>query len=184
MSRAGPPGGLTFDPSAAALGLCGFYWRKLPERFHHLLTPLGFAVTAAAEVVLGLCLRSGALGGPLLPLVLLVLGAGLGTGYSPLVTHALAQVPAADAADARGLFTTSLQLGQLTGVATFGSPFLRLAVKTASPSHTGTRAGLPSSSRAIAVTSGWLAALFAVALVAALPLARAVAGARRRTRSA
>jgi Major Facilitator Superfamily len=176
--------GLTFAPSAAAFGLCGFYWRKLPERFHHLLTPLGFAVTAAAEVVLGLYLRSGAHGGPTLPLVLLVLGAGLGTGYSPLVTHALARVPPADAAGASGLFTTSLQLGQVIGVATFGSLFLSLAVKTASAAHSGTRAGLPSSSHAIAVTSGWLAALFAVALLAALPLARAVAGARRRARSA
>jgi acid phosphatase family membrane protein YuiD len=38
---------------------------------------------------------------------------------------------------------------------------------------------LPSSPHAIAVTSGWLALLFALALIAALPLARTVAVLRR-----
>jgi MFS family permease len=171
--------GLTFGPSAAAFGLCGFYWRRLPGRFHHVLTPAGLAVAAAAEVVLGLDLRSGTHGGALLPVVLLVLGAALGVGYSPLVTHALAQVPPADAADASGLLTTTLQLGQVTGVAIFGSLFLSLAARTDRAAHGAARAGLPSSPHAIAVTSGWLALLFAVALAAALPLARTVAGSRQ-----
>jgi MFS family permease len=172
--------GLTFAPSAAAFGLCGFYWRKLPGRFHHVLTPAGLAVAAAAEIVLGLDLRSGTHGGLLLPVVLLVLGAALGVGYSPLVTHALAHVPPADAADASGLLTTALQLGQVTGVATFGSLFLSLAARAGGAAvHAGTRAGLPSSPHAIAVTSGWLALLFALALIAALPLARTVAALRR-----
>ena len=178
--------GLTFAPSAAAFGLCGFYWRRLPPRLHPLLTPAGLAVAAVAEAFLGLDLRSGTHGGPLLLVILIVLGAALGTGYSPLITHGLAQVPPADAADASGLLTTTLQLGQVTGVATFGSLFLTLAAKTGGAAHTAGQAahtagqaGLPSSAHAIAVTSGWLAVLFAVAAIAALPLTRTVLRSRQ-----
>jgi MFS family permease len=169
--------GLTFAPAAAAFGLCGFYWRKLPERWQHVLAPAGLGAAAVAEVFLGLDLRSGTNGGPWLPVVLLVLGAALGVGHSPLVTHSLARVPLADAADASGLLTTTLQLGQVIGVAVFGSLFLSLAARAGQP-------GLPTSPHAIAVTSGWLALLFAVAALAAVPLADTVARARRSAGSA
>jgi MFS family permease len=169
--------GLTFAPAAAAFGLCGFYWRKLPERWQHVLTPAGLGAAAVAEVVLGLDLRSGTHGGPWLPVVLLALGAALGLGYSPLVTHSLARVPLADAADASGLLTTTLQLGQVIGVAVFGSLFLSLAARAGQP-------GLPASPHAIAVTSGWLGLLFAVGALTAVPLAGTVARARRSAGSA
>jgi len=168
--------GLTFAPAAAAFGLCGFYWRKLPERWQHALTPAGLAGAAVAEVFLGLDLRSGTHGGPWLPVVLLALGATLGLGYSPLVTHSLARVPLADAADASGLLTTTLQLGQVIGVAVFGSLFLSLAARGGQP-------GLTASPHAIAATSGWLALLFAAGALTAVPLARTVARARRSARS-
>jgi hypothetical protein len=169
--------GLTFAPAAAAFGLCGFYWRKLPERWQHALTPAGLAGAAVAEVFLGLVLRSGTQGGAWLPVVLLALGATLGLGYSPLVTHSLARVPLTDAADASGLLTTTLQLGQVIGVAVFGSLFLSLATRTGQP-------GLPGSPHAITLTSGWLALLFAAGALTAVPLARTVARARRSARSA
>jgi hypothetical protein len=130
-----------------------------------------------AEVLLSLVLRSGTHGGAWLPVVLLALGATLGLGYSPLVTYSLARVPLADAADASGLLTTTLQLGQVIGVAVFGSLFLSLAARTGQP-------GLPGSSHAITVTSGWLALLFAAGALTALPLARTVARARRSAASA
>jgi hypothetical protein len=57
-------------------------------------------------------------------------------------------------------------------VAVFGSLFLSLATRAGDP-------GLPSSPHAIAVTSGWLGLLFAVAALIAVPLARTVAAARR-----
>ncbi|MBO0841226.1 MAG: MFS transporter, partial [Sciscionella sp.] len=34
--------GLIFAPGAAAFGLCGYHWRRLPERVHHLLTVGGY----------------------------------------------------------------------------------------------------------------------------------------------
>ena len=113
---------------------------------------------------------------PWLPVLLLALGAALGLGYSPLVTHSLARVPLADAADASGLLTTTLQLGQVIGVAVFGSLFLSLAARGGQP-------GLTASPHAIAATSGWLALLFAAGALTAVPLARTVARARRSARS-
>jgi hypothetical protein len=51
---------------------------------------------------------------------------GLCGYFSPLVTHALVRVPLAQAGDASGLLTTTIQLGQAVGVAAFGSLFLTL----------------------------------------------------------
>jgi hypothetical protein len=73
-------------------------------------------------------------------------------------------VPLADAADASGLLTTTLQLGQVIGVATFGSLFLTLAQQP----------GQHSSAHAIAATTAWLALLLVMGSVAALSLARVV----------
>jgi hypothetical protein len=79
----------------------------------------------------------------------------------------LAQVPLADAADASGLLTTAVRLGQVVGVAVFGSLFLALA------SHAGPARGLlPAAPHAVEVTSTWLAMVFVAGALAALPLAR------------
>jgi MFS family permease len=170
--------GLTFAPSAAAFGLCGFYWRWLPGRVHHLLTPAGVLLAAVGEVALALDLRGGSRGGVALPLVLLFTGAALGLGYSPLVTHALARVPLADAADASGLLTTTLQLGQVIGVAIFGSLFLTLAAH-GGPAAAVAAGRLPAAPHAIATTSVWIAVLFVVSALTTLPLTRTLARARR-----
>jgi len=65
------------------------------------------------------------------------------------VTHALVRVPLAQAGDASGLLTTTIQLGQAVGVATFGSLFLTL----------DSAPGPAVSGHALAVTFGWLAAV-------------------------
>jgi MFS family permease len=156
--------GLTFAPTAVIFGLCGYFWRRLPARSHHLLTPVGSLVGAAAFVALALDLRAGTRGGPSLYLALVVIGGALALGYSPLVTHSLAGVPPADAANASGLFTTTLQLGQAVGVAAFGSLFLTIAT------HPG---GHPSA-HAITITLVGLAILMAISAAAALPLSRLV----------
>jgi MFS family permease len=165
--------GLTFAPAAAAFGLFGFYWRRLPERLHHALTPAGFATAAGAYLLLGLDLRNGGHGGLPLLAVLLLLGAGLGAGFSPLTTQALVHVPLADAADASGLLTTTLQLGQVIGVATFGSLFLTLA----SPARSGPARLL--SAHAVAAVDGWLALLLVAGAALGMLLARTVLRARR-----
>lgn len=167
--------GLTFAPAAAAFGLLGFYWRRLPERLHHALTPGGFAVAAVAYLLLALDLRTGTHGGATLLVILLVLGSGLGAGFSPLTTQALVHVPVADAADASGLLTTTLQLGQVIGVATFGSLFLTLARPD------GAEPDRQLSAHAISAVDGWLALMLMAGAAFGLLLARTVLRARRAT---
>ena len=75
-------------------------------------------------------------------------------------------------ADASGLLTTTIQLGQAAGVATFGSLFLTL-----DSGRSGAAAVV--SGHALAVTFGWLAAAMVLGVAAGIPLARTVAAARR-----
>jgi hypothetical protein len=96
-----------------------------------------------------------------------VTGGALALGFSPLVTHSLVRVPLHQAADASGLLTTTIQLGQAIGVATFGSLFLTLD----SP-------GPVASGHALAVTLCWLAAVMVFGVIAGIPLARTVRAGR------
>lgn len=75
-------------------------------------------------MVVGLVLRDGGDGGVWMYVAFLGMGVGLALGYSPTLTGALAAVAKEDAADASGLLMTVTQLGQLVGVATFGTLFL------------------------------------------------------------
>jgi hypothetical protein len=95
-------------------------------------------------------------------------GLGLGLSVSPLLTRSLADVPAVLAADASGLLTTTVQLGQLLGVAVVGSVYLSRA--THAPG---------SDAAAMSVAACLLAALSAAALLAATLLARAAQAPRR-----
>jgi hypothetical protein len=81
-------------------------------------------------------------------------------------------VPAARAADASGLLTTTVQLGQLLGVAAIGSVYL---------SRAGSGSGSPRAGASAAAMSGtacWLAALSVAGLVAAAVMVRAARGQR------
>jgi MFS family permease len=167
--------GLTFAPCALVFGFCGYFWRRLPSRTHHLLAPAGCLVAVGGYVAVGLVLRSGSTGGLALQAAMVVTGASLALAFSPLVTHALVRVPLQHAADASGLLTTTIQLGQAIGVATFGSLYLTL------DADRGRVAGpvAATSGHALAVTLVWLAAAVALGAAAGVPLARTVAAARR-----
>jgi MFS family permease len=160
--------GLTFAPCAVVFGLCGYFWRRLPSGLHHLLAPLGSLVAVGGYAWVAFVLHSGGRGGLGLQLALVATGAALALGFSPLVTHALVGVPLPQAADASGLLTTTIQLGQAIGVATFGSLFLTL----------DSARGPVASGHALAVTFGWLAAAMVLGAAAGIPLARTVAAAR------
>jgi MFS family permease len=151
--------GLAMAPGGVVFGVCGFFWHKLPQRVHAWLTPGGYVGSAAAYALLGLSLRDGGDGGALFVAALLLFGLSMGLAYGSLMAHALTHVPLASAADASGLLTTTLQLGQVVGVATFGSVYLTLA------------AG--SSAHAITTTLTWVAVLLLVGVAFAVALARA-----------
>ena len=171
--------GLTFAPCALVFGVCGFFWRRLPGKWHHLLAPAGCLVAVGGYLGVAAVLRAGGPGGPALQGAMVVTGAALAVGFSPLVTHALVRVPLRHAADASGLLTTTIQLGQAVGVATFGSVFLTL--------DAGRGAAGPSvaavSGHALAITMAWLAGVMLFAVAAGIPLARTVAAARAQAAS-
>jgi MFS family permease len=167
--------GLTFAPCALVFGACGYFWRRLPVALHHVLAPLGCLAAVGGYAAVAAVLHSGGSGGLLLQVVLVITGASLALGFSPLVTHSLVRVPLHQAADASGLLTTTIQLGQAVGVATFGSLFLSLDSGRAVSGH-----GLAAASgHALAVTLGWLAGAMVFGVLAGIPLARTVAAARR-----
>ncbi|MFF8509735.1 MFS transporter [Streptomyces sp. NPDC015492] len=119
--------GLTFGPAAVVFGAIGLTWRRLPARIHRALIPGGFVLAAAGALAIGGLLADGGAGGWGLHPALGLLGAGIALAFSPALTGALAAVRPEDAADASGLLATVTQLGQLIGVAAFGTLFLSAA---------------------------------------------------------
>lgn len=155
--------GLAFAPWAAAFGVGGVYWRRIPDALRHLAAPIGYALLATAYLVLGVLTLTGLADGRLLPVVLALAGLGLGIGYCALIASFGGSVSGRYAADVSGLVSTVLQLFAVVGVTGFGSVYLGLT----------TAAGPAPSVRAHAL----LCLLFAVtALVAALAARRSTQG--------
>lgn len=96
----------------------------MARRLAGALTPAGFAVTAVSAAVVGLAFHGGGDGGALLYAGYAGVGIGLALAFSPTLTGTLGTVRPEDAADASGLLATVVQLGQLIGVAAFGTLFL------------------------------------------------------------
>ncbi|MEU6240879.1 MFS transporter [Streptomyces sp. NPDC047024] len=143
--------GLTFAPTAAVFGAVGLGWRRLPRSWWPALSPAGFALTAAGAAWVGLALRGGHSGGVALYGGCVCAGAGLALAFGPVFTGALATVRPEDAADAAGLLATVNQLGQLIGVAAFGTLFLNRLESLGVP-------GAYTSAEAFGVTAWALAA--------------------------
>lgn len=167
--------GLTFAPVAGVFGLVGFYWRALPARLHHALPPAGLAICVAGYVGVAAGFHDGTQDSPLLWTALVVCGAGMGLTLSPLLAQALAHVPPTKTADASGLLTTTMQLGQVVGVAAFGTVYLSLA--TPFPRLPLARAH--TSAHAMSTSAEWMAVLSVVGVVGGLALARAVRRSKR-----
>ncbi|MEU7616504.1 MFS transporter [Micromonospora rifamycinica] len=154
--------GLVFAPWAAAFGVGGVHWHRLPSTVRHLAAPLGYGLLAGAYLILGVLTSAGLADGPVLPAVLAVAGLGLGVGFCALIASFGDTVPGRFAPDVSGLVSTVLQLFAVVGVTGFGSVYLGLT----------TTAGPAPSVRAHAL----LCLLFTVtALVATVAARRATA---------
>jgi MFS family permease len=116
--------GLTFAPMAAGFGLAGLWWRRLPTWSHSRLGFPALALTAAGYAVFGQAVSTGGPVSPALHLVLLLMGGLAGVAYGQLFASALGAVQSEDAADASGVLVTLIQLGNVVGVATFGTLYL------------------------------------------------------------
>ncbi|MFD5798822.1 MFS transporter [Streptomyces diastatochromogenes] len=157
--------GLSFAPTAVVFGAVSLTWRKWPTAWQRALTPAGFALTAVSAAVVGLAFHGGGDGGALLYVGYAGVGVGLALAFSPTLTGALATVRPEDAADASGLLATVVQLGQLIGVAAFGTLFLnRLESLGALRAYT--------SAEAFSVCAWALAGTAAVGAVSGLVLRR------------
>jgi MFS family permease len=132
--------GLTFAPYALGFGVLSLVVPTLPAATARRMAPLGMLVAAGAYAGLGLATRGGSWSdAETLPLLALA-GAGFGAGYSQVTTRAIAQVPAAHAHEASGVFNTINMLGFAFGIATLGSAFLS-AVHAPTPQATGAAFG-------------------------------------------
>ena len=167
--------GLSYLPFAAVFGLAGYNWRRLPAAARRVLVPAGLTVGILAYLALAAGLHAGITA--LTWTGLAAVGLGLGMSVSPLPTQSLTHVPAARAADASGLLTTTVQLGQLLGVAAIGSAYLSCAGSASAPGHAAATAAATSAA-AMSGTALWLAALSAAGLLAAAIMVRAAQGQR------
>jgi Major Facilitator Superfamily len=156
LGRSALATGLTYVPMATVFGLVGYSWRRIPARTYPILPALGLVGCVLAY--LGFALAP--TGGALMWVALVVDGVGMGLAVSPLLALSLLEVPVAQAGDASGLLTTTMQLSQVLGVAVFGTVFLSLRGATA----------------AISATSYGLAVLALAGVVPAVVLARTVLG--------
>ena len=149
--------GLVFAPWAAAFGVAGVYWRRIPRRILPMASPLGYGLLTVSYLAIAGTTLTGRFDGVVLPVLLACAGLGLGAGFLPLVASFGAAVPARLAADVSGLVTTVLQLFAVVGVAGFGTVYLSLT----------TVSGPEPSIRAHAVLCLLFALTTAVATVAA-----------------
>ena len=133
--------GLVFLPSACAFGFTSLSWRRLPPSWHRSLPPAGLLLTALASLGLALAMHTGHIS-VWMELCILCFGLGMGTAFSPMFTIVLSKVAPIYAADASGVLTTVSQLGQIIGVAVYGSVFLSLFHAPSDAAHAGLVAGL------------------------------------------
>jgi predicted MFS family arabinose efflux permease len=153
--------GITFVPAALGFATGSLTWQRLPLGWRRVQVPVGFAFATAGYAATALALRGGGHGGAVLPVALAVNGLGFGYAYSPILGQALRHVVPAHAPDASGLLVTTVQLGQVVGIATFGTLFLSLVDATA----------VPPTAHAIALTGAALAVVAAVAALLGIRLA-------------
>ncbi|GAA4906768.1 MFS transporter [Actinomycetospora succinea] len=153
--------GLEFAPSAIGFATTSLTWQRLPARWHPRVAPTGLFLAVLGYAGSVAVLHDGSPAGLSLMAVLLVLGAALGLGVSPLVGMTLARVPVEDAADASAVVVTVFQLGQVVGVATLGSLYLSLAdvpgAVVSAHAYSWTATGLAIA----AITAGGCATLLA-----------------------
>jgi MFS family permease len=150
--------GLVFLPSAVAFGTASLNWRKIPARFHHRMIPGGLLVSTLAFLGLALSVRHGDISVGM-EVAILFFGGGMGLAFSPMFAFAMAHVPPANAADASGVLSTVNQLGQVIGVAGFGTVYL-----TSVAGHPGNSGHSAMITALLMAAGGLLATVITLAL--------------------
>ncbi|WP_406278697.1 MFS transporter [Embleya sp. NBC_00896] len=117
--------GLTFIPSSVVFAGVSLRWQLLPAAWHPRLPMIGMPIGAVGFALSAWAFGTGQ---PLAVLLaVMVVGSfGLGVAYSPVMMLSLRRVPLPQAPDASGLMVTMIQLGQVLGVAAFGTLYLSI----------------------------------------------------------
>ncbi|MER5756936.1 MFS transporter [Streptomyces sp. NPDC002088] len=160
--------GLTYIPMSVTFGLTGFYWRKIPERLHPVLAPSGLALSALSYGLIAAAMQGGTGGGAMMWMGTILNGVGMGLSVSPVLMQSLVNVPMDKAADASGLLTTIVQLGQVAGVTVYGALYLTLV------SHVGVGTPAHGLGAAMATTATWILVVAALGVIPGVALARVV----------
>lgn len=125
--------GLSFVPMALCFGTASLQWRRLPAGWHRNVPAVGLVAAAAGLALVAAGLNTSG-PGLLFFAAQVPFGLGAGVAFSPLMARALANVAPADAADASGLVTTIVQLGQVVGLSAVGSVYLSVSAAHGSAS--------------------------------------------------
>ena len=132
--------------------------RRLPTWTHPRLAFPALVLCAAGYAVVG---RSMAGGDPIAPgvmLILLMIGVLIGCAYGQLFASALSRVRVEDAADASGVMVTLIQLGNVIGVAVFGTLYLSTLTGTLGAGLAAADSGHAAELAALGVAATTLAA--------------------------
>jgi hypothetical protein len=158
--------GLLFITGGAGFALGSLTWRRFPAWARPWFLVGGMLTGAAGYVIMAWSLRTAAHPGLLYLVVNFVLSAAFGYAFGPVLSMALSRVPLKFAGGASGVLVTALQLGQLLGIAVYGSVYFALA----------RNASAGESAEAFAHTLYWAALACAAGAVAGLFFIRAVSG--------
>jgi MFS family permease len=123
--------GLLFVAAGAGFALSSLLWRRVPERRQPVLLVAGPTGAALGYLAMAIDLGRGTLPGSGYLLSAFGMAVALGFGVGPVLPTALAGVERAFAGAASGLLISTLQVGQLLGVAVIGSIYFSIAESTA-----------------------------------------------------
>jgi hypothetical protein len=127
--------GLILVPWVAAFGVAGEVRRYLPARLLPGLPVAGFLLLAAVYLAVSVGALAGALSTPLLAVLFIPGGFGLGTVFTALLGHVTSTASPQHAPDISGVSSTTSQIAASIGVAGFGTLYLALAGHRHSPGH-------------------------------------------------
>ncbi|HXH57288.1 MFS transporter [Iamia sp.] len=134
--------GLIFGPYAIGFAVTSIGVPRLRASRRHAVSIAGLLLMTGGYAAIGLAAGRGEWDSTAILPLLAIAGAGFGAGYSPVITRIVAEVPAENARDASGLFTTINQLSFAFGVATIGTVFLARSSGSASGAAVAMAAGL------------------------------------------
>ncbi|TDW24305.1 MFS transporter [Kribbella kalugense] len=129
--------GLLFITGGVGFALGSLTWRRFPTWIHTYFMIGGMLIGAAGYVIMAWSLRTATDPASLYLTVNFGLSAAFGYGFGPILSMALSHVPLKFAGSASGVLVSTLQIGQLLGIAVYGSIYFALVHNTSAKESAG-----------------------------------------------